>query len=38
MNSVCIVIPLLNERDTLDELVRRIDASTTGTQIVFVDD
>ncbi|MFM7929909.1 MAG: glycosyltransferase family 2 protein [Pirellula sp.] len=40
MNSISVVIPLLNESETLPELVRRIDASIEGNppEIVFVDD
>jgi len=40
MNSISVVIPLLNEHETLPELVRRIDASIEGKppEIVFVDD
>ena len=40
MNSISVVIPLLNEQETLFELVRRIDASCDGElcEIVFIDD
>jgi glycosyltransferase involved in cell wall biosynthesis len=40
MKSVSVVIPLLNECDTLGELVSRIDTDRIGTpyEIVFVDD
>ena len=40
MKSITVVIPLLNECETLAELVRRIDASSDGgrNEIVFVDD
>lgn len=40
MRSVSVVIPLLNERETLAELVRRIDLAIpeANCQIVFVDD
>lgn len=40
MKSVSVVIPLLNECETLDELVRRIDASSGGAlyEIVLIDD
>ncbi len=40
MNPISVVIPLLNEQETLFELVRRIDASCDGElcEIVFIDD
>jgi glycosyltransferase involved in cell wall biosynthesis len=40
MNSISVVIPLLNEQETLFELVRRIDAASDGEpcEIVFIDD
>jgi dolichol-phosphate mannosyltransferase len=40
MNSITVVIPLLNEWETLAELVRRIDAAGISSlcEIVFVDD
>jgi len=40
MNSITVVIPLLNEWETLAELVRRIDAAgiSSPCEIVFVDD
>jgi glycosyltransferase involved in cell wall biosynthesis len=40
MNPISVVIPLLNEQETLFELVRRIDASCDGKlcEIVFIDD
>ena len=40
MNSISVVIPLLNEQETLFELARRIDAASDGElcEIVLVDD
>lgn len=40
MNPISVVIPLLNEQETLIELVRRIDAASDGEncEIVFIDD
>ena len=40
MNSISVVIPLLNEQETLFELVRRIDAASDGElrEIVLIDD
>jgi dolichol-phosphate mannosyltransferase len=40
MNPISVVIPLLNEQETLFELVRRIDAACDGElcEIVFIDD
>jgi dolichol-phosphate mannosyltransferase len=40
MNPISVVIPLLNEQETLFEIVRRIDASCDGElcEIVFIDD
>jgi dolichol-phosphate mannosyltransferase len=40
MNPISVVIPLLNEQETLFELVRRIDTACDGElcEIVFIDD
>lgn len=37
-NGLSVVVPIFNERDTLEEIIRRIDSTGLVSQIVLVDD